>query len=123
MKKTTLTNLIETLEKEIKKTSLGGIKFYGLMEAQRLAKDLLIDEQREIRNAFNDGEQNVWNRDRDGNIFEYEGGEDYFNKEYKLNEIEVDEELIALIKENYAEELEQDRQAENQIEQEQINKF
>jgi hypothetical protein len=41
----------------------------------------------------------------------------------KLNEIEVDEELIALIKEKYAEELEQDRQAENQIEQEQINKF
>jgi hypothetical protein len=123
MKKTTLTNLIETLEKEIKKTSLGGIKFYGLMEAQRLAKDLLIDEQREIRDAFNNGEMNVWNRDRDGNIFEYEGGEDYFNKEYKLNEIEVDEELIALIKENYAEELEQDRQAENQIEQEQINKF
>jgi hypothetical protein len=26
---------------------------------------------------------NVWNRDRDGHIFEYEGGEDYFNKEYK----------------------------------------
>jgi hypothetical protein len=123
MKKTTLTTLIETLEKEIKKTSLGGIKFYGLKEAQRLAKDLLIDEQREIRNAFNNGEMNVWNRDRDGNIFEYEGGEDYFNKEYKLNEIEVDEELIALIKENYAEELEQDRQAENQIEEEQINKF
>jgi hypothetical protein len=123
MKKTTLTTLIETLEKEIKKTSLGGIKFYGLKEAQRLAKDLLIDEQREIRDAFNNGEMNVWNRDRDGNIFEYEGGEDYFNKEYKLKEIEVDEELIALIKENYAEELEQDRQAENQIEQEQINKF
>ena len=54
---------------------------------------------------------NVWNRDRDGHIFEYEGGEDYFNKEYKLKQ-EIDEE-----------ELEQDRQAENQIEQEQINKF
>jgi hypothetical protein len=113
MKKTTLTTLIETLEKEIKKTSLGGIKFYGLKEAQRLAKDLLIDEQREIRDAFNNGEMNVWNRDRDGNIFEYEGGEDYFNKTYKSKqEIEIDKE-----------ELEQDRQAENQIEQEQINKF
>jgi len=114
MKKTTLTNLIETLEKEIKKTSLGGIKFYGLMEAQRLAKDLLIDEQREIRNAFNDGEQNVWNRDRDGNIFEYESGDDYFNKTYKLKH-----EIIEIDKE----ELEQDRQTENQIEHEQINKF
>ena len=55
---------------------------------------------------------NVWNRDRDGHIFEYEGGEDYFNKEYKLKEIEIDKE-----------ELEQDAQTENQIEQEQINKF
>ena len=80
------------------------------MEAQRLAKDLLIDEQREIRNAFNDGEQNVWNRDRDGNIFEYESGDDYFNKTYKLNH-----EIIEIDKE----ELEQDRQTENQIEQEQ----
>lgn len=113
MKKTTLTNLIEILEKEIKKTSLGGIKFYGLKEAQRLAKDLLIDEQREIRDAFNNGEMNVWNRDRDANIFEYEGGEDYFNKEYKSkHKIEIDKE-----------ELEKDTQTENQIEQEQINKF
>jgi hypothetical protein len=55
MKKTTLTNLIETLEKEIKKTSLGGIKFYGLMEAQRLAKELLNDERKEIENAFRYG--------------------------------------------------------------------
>ena len=112
MKKTTLTTLIETLEKEIKKTSLGGIKFYGLKEAQRLAKDLLIDEQREIRDAFNNGEMNVWNRDRDGNIFEYEGGEDYFNQTYKLKHQIEDKE-----------ELEKDRQTENQIEQEQINKF
>ena len=83
---------------------------------EQLAKtieDIYLEKsRREIRDAFNNGEQNVWNRDRDGHIFEYEGGEDYFNKEYKLNEIEVDEE-----------ELEKDRQAENQIEQEQINKF
>lgn len=55
MKTTTLTTLIETLEKEIKKTSLGGIKFYGLKEAQRLAKDLLNDERKEIEGAFNNG--------------------------------------------------------------------
>tara|TARA_R110000868_G_scaffold250685_1_gene507237 strand:- start:311 stop:592 length:282 start_codon:yes stop_codon:yes gene_type:complete len=55
MKKTTLTILIETLEKEIKKTSLGGIKFYGLKEAQRLAKELLNDERKEIESAFNNG--------------------------------------------------------------------
>jgi hypothetical protein len=55
---------------------------------------------------------NVWNRDRDGNIFEYEGGEDYFNQTYKLKHQIEDKE-----------ELEKDRQTENQIEQEQINKF
>ena len=55
MKKTTLTILIETLEKEIKKTTLGGIKFYGLKEAQRLAKELLNDERKEIESAFNNG--------------------------------------------------------------------
>jgi hypothetical protein len=43
----------------------------------------LEKSRREIRDAFNDGEANVWNRDRDGNFFEYEGGEDYFNKTYK----------------------------------------
>ena len=86
---------------------------------EQLAKtieDIYLEKsRREIKDAFNNGESNVWNRDRDGYIFEYEGGEDYFNKEYKLNKNEVDEELIA-------EELEQDRKTENQIEQEQINK-
>ena len=95
---------------------------------EQLAKtieDIYLEKsRREIRDAFNNGESNVWNRDRDGYIFEYEGGEDYFNKEYNLkHEIEIDEELIALIKEKYAEELKQDRETENQIEQEQINKF
>ena len=86
---------------------------------EQLAKtieDIYLEKsRREIKDAFNNGESNVWNRNRDGYIFEYEGGEDYFNKEYKLNKNEVDEELIA-------EELEQDRKTENQIEQEQINK-
>ena len=78
----------------------------------KIIEDIYLEKsRREIRDAFNNGEMNVWNRDRDGHIFEYEGGEDYFNKEYKLKQ-EIDEE-----------ELEQDRQAENQIEQEQINKF
>ena len=84
---------------------------------EQLAKtieDIYLEKsRREIRDAFNNGEMNVWNRDRDGHIFEYEGGEDYFNKTYKSKqEIEIDKE-----------ELEEDRQTENQIEQEQINKF
>jgi hypothetical protein len=56
---------------------------------QQLAKiieeNYLPKSKREIRNAFNDGEQNVWSRDRDGNIFEYDGGEDYFDKTFKNN--------------------------------------
>jgi hypothetical protein len=38
---------------------------------------------RDIRDAFNNGEANVWDRERDGNIFEYENGDDYYNKTYK----------------------------------------
>lgn len=54
---------------------------------EQLAKtieDIYIEKsRREITDAFNNGEANVWNRDRDENFFEYEGGEDYFIKEYK----------------------------------------
>jgi len=37
----------------------------------------------DIRDAFNNGEANVWDRERDCDIFEYENGEDYYNKTYK----------------------------------------
>jgi hypothetical protein len=40
-------------------------------------------EKSKIRQAFDDGEQNVWSRERDGHFFEFEGGIDYFNKVYK----------------------------------------
>ena len=50
----------------------------------KVIEDTFLEQsKREIRNAFNDGEQNVWNRYRDGHIFEYEGGEDYYNKNFK----------------------------------------
>jgi len=39
-------------------------------------------EKSEIRQAFDAGEINVWNNKRDES-FEYEGGIDYFNKNYK----------------------------------------
>ena len=35
-----------------------------------------------IKQAFNDGEINIWNEKRD-EYYEYENGEDYFNKNYK----------------------------------------
>jgi len=50
---------------------------------RELAQVFLYDEEIAIKNAFTDGEQNVWNRDRDGHIFEYANGQDYFNKNYK----------------------------------------
>jgi hypothetical protein len=40
---------------------------------------------RDIKTAFNDGEANVWDRERDGGIFEYEDGLDYYTKTY-INE-------------------------------------
>jgi hypothetical protein len=86
MAKTPLTNLIEQLENEIKKVSLGGISYYGLIQAKKMASNLLNDEKHTIKSAFNNGEQNVWDRDRDEHHFEYNGGEDYFNKIYKTNE-------------------------------------
>jgi hypothetical protein len=54
---------------------------------EQLAKTIedkyLPMEKSKIRQAFDDGEQNVWNRERDGHFFEFEGGLDYFNKVYK----------------------------------------
>lgn len=41
-------------------------------------------EKCDIRQAFDDGEMNVWNNKRDEQ-FEYEGGIDYFNKKYNKN--------------------------------------
>ena len=105
MEKTSMQQLLEYIK------TANTFTFLPEQLAKTIEDIYLEKSRREIRDAFNNGESNVWNRDRDGHIFEYEGGEDYFNKEYKLNEIEVDEE-----------ELKQDTQTENQIEQEQINK-
>ncbi len=43
----------------------------------------LPKSRRDIRDAFNNGEANVWNRYRDENFFEFESGDDYYNKTYK----------------------------------------
>lgn len=39
-------------------------------------------EKADLRQAFDDGEMNVWNNKRDEG-FQYDGGIDYFNKNYK----------------------------------------
>lgn len=50
----------------------------------KLIEDKYLPKSKsDIRDAFNMGEMNVWNRKRDENIFEYEGGEDYYNKNYQ----------------------------------------
>ena len=82
MEKTTLTNLIETLEKEIKKNTLGGIKFYGLMEAQRLAKELLENEREQIINAF-DSARNIQDSDDISITYDWLDSEQYYNKTYQ----------------------------------------
>ncbi len=50
--------------------------------AKTIEDKYLPKSKKEIKDAFNNGESNVWNKERDGNIFEYEGGEDYFNKTF-----------------------------------------
>ena len=50
--------------------------------AKTIEEKYLPIEKANIRQAFDDGEMNVWNNKRDES-FEYEGGIDYFNKKYK----------------------------------------
>lgn len=40
-------------------------------------------ERRVIINSFNEGEQNVWDRHRSGEDFEFESGTDYFEVKFK----------------------------------------
>lgn len=51
--------------------------------AKLIEDKYLPKSKNDIRDAFNMGEMNVWNSKRDENIFEYEGGEDYYNKNYQ----------------------------------------
>lgn len=50
--------------------------------AKTIEEKYLPMEKADIRQAFDDGEMNVWNNKRDEG-FEFEGGIDYFNKTYK----------------------------------------
>lgn len=52
MKQTTLQKLIAQLDKEIKRNTLGGIQYYGLLQAKELDNNLLIESRLEIENAF-----------------------------------------------------------------------
>ncbi len=52
--------------------------------AKTIEEKYLHIEQTQIRQAFDDGEINVWNGKRDES-FEFEGGINYFEKTYKNN--------------------------------------
>lgn len=52
--------------------------------AKIIEEKYLPMEKSDIRNAFDNGEMNVWNNKRD-EYFEFEGGIDYFNKIYNKN--------------------------------------
>lgn len=50
--------------------------------AKTIEEKYLPMERADLRNAFDNGEINVWNGKRDES-FEFEGGMDYYNKTYK----------------------------------------
>jgi len=50
--------------------------------AKTIEEKYLPMEKADLRNAFDNGEINVWNSKRDEG-FEFEGGIDYYNKTYK----------------------------------------
>jgi hypothetical protein len=52
--------------------------------AKTIEDKYLPIEERQIEQAFDDGEINVWNSRRDES-FEFEGGINYFEKTYKNN--------------------------------------
>jgi hypothetical protein len=76
MEQTSMQELLEYIK------TAHAITFLPEQLAKTIEENYLPKSKRDIRNAFNDGEQNVWNRSRDENIFQYEGGEDYYNKTY-----------------------------------------
>jgi hypothetical protein len=50
--------------------------------ASLIEKEYLPKEKAHIIDSYNSGEMNIWNHKRD-DFFEYEGGQDYFDKTYK----------------------------------------
>lgn len=55
MKQTTLQKLIKELDKEIKRNTLGGIQYYGLLQAKGMAVNLLNEGRLEIEQAYDAG--------------------------------------------------------------------
>jgi hypothetical protein len=76
MEKTSMQDLLEYIK------TAHAFTFLPEQLAKTIEENYLTKSKNEIRQAFDDGEINVWNGKRDENIFEYEGGEDYYNKTF-----------------------------------------
>jgi hypothetical protein len=68
MKKTAINELVDLLNKEIKKVSLGGITYYGLLQAKKIAEAILNDERKQIESAY-DNSKNYPSADTDGSKY------------------------------------------------------
>jgi len=68
MKQTAINQLIAELNKEIKKVSLGGITYYGLLQAKELAESMITKERKEIESAY-DNAKNYPSADTDGSKY------------------------------------------------------
>ena len=73
METTTMQKLIKELDKELKKYTLGGNQYYGLLHAKRLAETMLDDEKQQIEQAFRKG----------GDFRSFGGNPEYYNETYK----------------------------------------
>ena len=79
MRKTAMQELLEYVK------TTNAITFLPDQLAKTIEDRYLSKSARDVKIAFIDGELNVWNRERDGNILEYQDQQDYFNK--KLSEV------------------------------------
>lgn len=87
--------LIDKMKQELLQLDKKDATSILLVSTIRLADLLLSTEKIQIKRAFNDGEQNVWDRHKNEDDFEFEDAQDYFNKTFNnesktiANKIEI----------------------------------
>lgn len=80
--------LIDKMKQELLQLDKKDATSILLVSTIRLADLLLSTEKIQIKRAFNDGEENVWDRHKNEDDFEFEDAQDYFNKTFN-NESET----------------------------------
>jgi len=83
MKLTAMEELLHNLKNmgEVIPTETTDTALMAIISAVEIT--FLEKEKQQIIKAFNMGEANVWDRYKNENDFEFEGGADYFEKYYK----------------------------------------